>query len=155
LFVTHDQEEALAVSDRVAVMNAGHLEQLATPAELYSSPATPFVGEFVGLSNRIPATVEGGRVHLLGQSFEALPGSVSGSGVALVRPEVVGVEADDTGEATVATLSFRGPVTHVVCTLPGEVEITAQIPSGHAQRLAIGQRARITVEPIPVLVIAG
>ena len=55
LFVTHDQEEALAVADRVGVMNAGRLEQLAPPAELYSAPATRFVGEFVGLSNRLPA----------------------------------------------------------------------------------------------------
>ena len=166
LFVTHDQEEALAVSDRVAVMNAGHLEQLATPSELYSSPATPFVGEFVGLSNRIPAAVDDGRVRLLGHSVDALPGSVSGPGVALVRPEVVGVEADEAGNATIASLSFRGPVTHVVCTLasdaavgPGGVtadqEITAQIPSGHAQRLTLGQRVRVTIEPVPVLVIAG
>jgi len=155
LFVTHDQEEALAVSDRVAVMNAGRLEQLATPAELYSSPATPFVGEFVGLSNRIPAAVDGGRANLLGHAVDALPGSVSGPGVALVRPEVVGVEADESGQATVTNLSFRGPVTHVICTLPDDVEITAQIPSGHAQRLTIGQRVRVTVEPVPVLVIAG
>ena len=59
LFVTHDQEEALAIADRVGVMNAGRLEQLAPPAELYSAPATRFVGEFVGLSNRLPATVAG------------------------------------------------------------------------------------------------
>ena len=59
LFVTHDQEEALAVADRVGVMNAGRLEQLAPPAELYSAPATRFVGEFVGLSNRLPADVRG------------------------------------------------------------------------------------------------
>ncbi len=59
LFVTHDQEEALAVADRVGVMNAGHLEQLAPPAELYAKPATPFVAEFVGLHNRVPAQVSG------------------------------------------------------------------------------------------------
>ena len=63
LFVTHDQEEALAIADRVGVMNAGRLEQLAPPAELYAAPATPFVGEFVGLSNRIPATVSEGKAQ--------------------------------------------------------------------------------------------
>ena len=57
LFVTHDQEEALAIADRVGVMNAGRLDQIAPPAELYDAPATPFVGQFVGLSNRIPTQV--------------------------------------------------------------------------------------------------
>ncbi len=60
LFVTHDQEEALAVADRVGVMNAGRLEQIAPPAELYAQPASRFVAEFVGLSNRVPADVSGG-----------------------------------------------------------------------------------------------
>jgi putative spermidine/putrescine transport system ATP-binding protein len=72
LFVTHDQEEALAVADRVGVMNAGRLDQIATPAELYSSPATPFVGEFVGLSNRLPAQVRDHSVHVLGADVPTL-----------------------------------------------------------------------------------
>ena len=66
LFVTHDQEEALAVADRVGVMSQGRLEQLAAPAELYANPATPFVAEFVGLNNKVPAQVSGGRAQLLG-----------------------------------------------------------------------------------------
>ena len=55
LFVTHDQEEALSMADRVGVMRDGTLEQIATPDELYDRPATPFVAEFVGIMNRIPA----------------------------------------------------------------------------------------------------
>src|SRR6478752_3923043 len=66
LFVTHDQEEALAVADRVGVMSQGRLEQLAAPAELYANPATPFVAEFVGLNNKVPAEVSGDQVHVLG-----------------------------------------------------------------------------------------
>ena len=61
LFVTHDQEEALAVADRVGVMSQGRLEQLAAPADLYANPATPFVAEFVGLNNKVPAEVSGGQ----------------------------------------------------------------------------------------------
>ena len=63
LFVTHDQEEALAVADRVGVMSQGRLEQLAAPAELYANPATPFVAEFVGLNNKVPAEVSGGQAR--------------------------------------------------------------------------------------------
>src|ERR671936_2963459 len=66
LFVTHDQEEALAVGDRVGVMSQCKLEQLAAPADLYANPATPFVAEFVGLNNKVPAEVSGRQARLLG-----------------------------------------------------------------------------------------
>src|SRR2546421_24078 len=59
LFVTHDQEEALAIADRVGVMQSGRLEQLGPPTTIYSRPATPFVAEFVGLTNRLPGVVRG------------------------------------------------------------------------------------------------
>ena len=58
VFVTHDQEEALSMSDRVAVMNAGQIEQIGTPAEVYESPATVFVADFLGISNLMDATAE-------------------------------------------------------------------------------------------------
>ncbi|MBO8196446.1 ABC transporter ATP-binding protein, partial [Streptomyces oryzae] len=67
VFVTHDQEEALSMADRVAVMKDGRLEQCASPNELYERPATPFVAEFVGTMNRLPGVVrEGGAVEVLG-----------------------------------------------------------------------------------------
>ena len=95
LFVTHDQEEALAIADRVGVMNQGRLEQIAAPAELYSQPATPFVADFVGLNNKIPCEVSDGRARILGLSLPTLTGSIpSGSGRAMVRPEAVTVDPD-------------------------------------------------------------
>ena len=120
LFVTHDQEEALAVADRVAVMNSGNIEQIGTPEELYTSPATAFVANFVGLSNRVPAelrghdvTVYGIRLGLLGVS----PGD--GAVSAMIRPEDIAISAEGatTGGlmATVLTSSFLGSFrrTHV------------------------------------------
>ena len=69
LFVTHDQEEALSIADRVGVMSNGKLEQLATPDELYTAPATAFVAEFVGVMNRIPGELrDGGQVTALGRT---------------------------------------------------------------------------------------
>jgi putative spermidine/putrescine transport system ATP-binding protein len=154
LFVTHDQEEALAVADRVGVMNSGRLEQIAPPAELYESPRTPFVGEFVGLSNRIPTRVAGGRADVLGTSVRVLPGSAEGAGVALVRPESLTVTADASGTASVAAVSYLGPVSRVSLTLADGTVVVAQLPSVAADRLSVGDRVRVEVEPTPVLVVA-
>src|SRR5271156_2300506 len=79
LFVTHDQEEALSMADRVCVMRAGQIEQVDMPSTLYSAPATPFVAEFVGTMNRIPGVVaENGRVSLLGSVVDIRTAVVSG-----------------------------------------------------------------------------
>ena len=154
LFVTHDQEEALAVADRVGVMNAGHLEQLAPPAELYSAPASRFVGEFVGLSNRLPAEVRGDVAVILGQEVPVLPGSAEGTGHALVRPESVSVVADQSGHATVTTVQFLGPLSRVTCTLADATEVVAQLASSDALQLRPGDVVRLEVASTAVLVVA-
>jgi putative spermidine/putrescine transport system ATP-binding protein len=90
LFVTHDQEEALAIADRVGVMRGGRLEQLAPPTEVYSRPATPFVAEFVGLSNRLAGTVTGSTVTVRGHDLPLVdPSTPPGPVTAIVRPEAV------------------------------------------------------------------
>ena len=152
LFVTHDQEEALAVADRVAVMNAGRLEQLATPAELYTRPATPFVAEFVGLNNRVPARVTGGRVQLWGRQVTALPGSVGegSDGVALVRPETIRLTADPAGAATVRSVAFLGAVSRVTVALDDGSAVIAQV-SG--QTFGPGDRVRPGIDSAGVLVV--
>ena len=153
LFVTHDQEEALAVADRVGVMSQGRLEQLAPPAEVYAHPATPFVAEFVGLNNKVPGEVSGGRVQLLGTSVPVLPGSVaSGRGLAMVRPESVTVTPDPAGGATVSSVAFLGPVSRVYVTLPDGTVVGAQLTSSAARAFAPGDRVRIGVETDGVLV---
>jgi putative spermidine/putrescine transport system ATP-binding protein len=155
LFVTHDQEEALAVADRVGVMSAGRLEQLAPPAELYASPATPFVAEFVGLHNRVPAQVSGDHARVLDTDVPLVRGSTSGSGLAMVRPESVTVEAAPDGNATVASVNFLGPISRVYVDLPDGLSLMAQVPSSRASRLSPGDRVRVGVEDTPVLVIEG
>ncbi len=153
LFVTHDQEEALAVADRVGVMSAGHLEQLAPPAELYAHPATPFVAEFVGLHNRVPATVTGSTANVLGSDVPVVRGSVSGAGMAMVRPENLTVEIAPDGPGTVASVGFLGPISRVYVDLPDNLHLMAQVASSQAAKLAVGDKVRVGVEPSPVLVI--
>ena len=156
LFVTHDQEEALAVADRVGVMSSGRLEQIAPPAELYAHPATPFVAEFVGLNNKLTATVFGDVAGVLGVAVPVLPGSIgSGTGLAMIRPEAVTVAADESGTATVVAVSFLGPVSRVTCALDSGDVVTAQLTSAQAQGYAAGQRVRLGVESDGVLVTAA
>jgi putative spermidine/putrescine transport system ATP-binding protein len=154
LFVTHDQEEALAVADRVGVMNAGRLEQIAVPAELYDAPATPFVGQFVGISNRLPARVADGRAEVLGTSVPTLEGSATGLGTALVRPESVRLQPDPAGSATVAAVAFLGPMSRATVTLADGTLVDAQLPSAVATRLEVGERVTVSIDPVAVLVVA-
>ena len=112
LFVTHDQSEALAIADRVAVLNAGRLEQVAPPQEVYASPANAFVAAFVGVVNRLAAVPDGpGRVRVLGASAE-LDGD-AGAGVRDRPARGAHRRAvDGSGEpGTVVTRTFLGAVT--------------------------------------------
>ncbi|MBB2943913.1 putative spermidine/putrescine transport system ATP-binding protein [Actinoplanes lutulentus] len=150
LFVTHDQEEALAVADRVGVMKSGKLEQLAAPAEIYQKPATAFVADFVGLSNRLAGTVHGDVVEVLGTRLPLVTPHTGGSAVtALVRPEAVGVTPDATSEAKVLTASFLGPTSRVTVTA-GDQLVVAQVPSGQLPSLTPGTAVRLELQPVPV-----
>ncbi len=116
VYVTHDQEEALTMSDRLAVMRAGEIDQVGTPREVYDDPATAYVADFLGVANLLPAMVaESGRVVLGGASLAADTGGVSGECTVLVRPERVRLVPADTGalRARVDRVVFAGPVTHV------------------------------------------
>jgi putative spermidine/putrescine transport system ATP-binding protein len=156
LFVTHDQEEALAIADRVGVMNQGRLDQIAAPADLYANPATPFVAEFVGLNNKVPATVVGGSAEVLGVRVPVIDGSLSsGSGVALVRPESLVVDQDGPANAAVVSVNFLGPISRVYLGVDGGQRLMAQVASSLAIRLSPGDRVRVAVEPTPLLVVAG
>ncbi|UNB52419.1 ABC transporter ATP-binding protein [Mycolicibacterium sp. YH-1] len=155
LFVTHDQEEALAVADRVGVMSQGRLEQLASPAEVYAHPATPFVAEFVGLNNRLPSRVSGGTALVFGGWTPTLPGSIaSGPGTALLRPESVRVSADASGVATIKSVAFLGPISRVYVELPDGVVVNAQMPTAQAQEFRAGDPVALGVEQTRVLVVA-
>ncbi|MET9978506.1 ABC transporter ATP-binding protein [Streptomyces microflavus] len=156
IFVTHDQEEALSMADRVAVLNAGRLEQCAPPAELYERPATPFVAEFVGTMNRLPGRLTGdGSVQVAGASLPVDGDIPAGRGAVdvLIRPESIGVTADPEGTATVVSSSFLGSVTRVLLDLPDGVAAKADLPSRDATELAPGVRVRVTPVRRPVLVV--
>jgi len=155
VFVTHDQEEALSIADRVGVMKAGRLEQCAAPSVLYNRPATPFVAEFVGTMNRVVGRVVGGnRVQVGGQVLPA-DGVVPAAGSAvtvLVRPEAVLVTSDPSGDAVVVTATFRGATARLRLRSGDGSELTSEVPSHRSGDLYEGIRASWHLLDRPVLI---
>jgi len=157
LFVTHDQEEALAIADRVGVMRDGRLEQLAPPTDVYSRPATPFVAEFVGLTNKLAGTVSGSTVTVRGRDLPLVDLSTpAGPVTALVRPEAVTLASDTSGDSgplvgTVIASTFLGATSRVTVDL-GDTTILAQLTTADATALPAGSRVALTIRPDPVLV---
>ncbi len=155
LFVTHDQEEALAMGDRVGVMSAGRLEQIAPPAELYDRPKTRFVAEFVGLTNRIDGTADGSVVNVLGTSMPLLPGSADRGPVkALVRPEHVRLVPKADASARVAAVSFLGSLCRAQVHLHDDTLVVAQMSAAEAAGLTAGAAVEVGVVPVPVFAVA-
>jgi putative spermidine/putrescine transport system ATP-binding protein len=157
LFVTHDQEEALAIADRVGVMRDGQLEQLAPPTEVYSRPATPFVAEFVGLTNRLAGTVSGSTVTVRGCDLPLVdPTTAPGPVTALVRPEAVSLASESDSVSgpltgTVISLSFLGATSRITVDL-GDATILAQLPTSEVHEMTAGHRVTLSIRPEPVLV---
>ena len=158
LFVTHDQEEALAIADRVGVMNAGHLEQLGPPTLVYTRPATPFVAEFVGLTNRLSGEVKDGVVEVRGAHLPLVqPDAARGPAIALVRPEAVslatdGATVDSPLVGTVIAVAFLGATSRVTVDLGGGVTVLAQMPTSAAAATPAGTRVRLSFRSDPVLI---
>ncbi len=151
VFVTHDQAEALSVADRVGVMRAGRLEQVASPDELYERPATAFVAEFVGTMNRLPAALSDGAVELLGVRRPVAGAAPAGPVEALVRPEALVVTAGGAGR--VVTRTFSGASTRLLVALPGGVEVRADLASAVSQQFTPGAAVSVVPAERPVLVV--
>ena len=154
LFVTHDQEEALSMADRVGVMSNGRLEQIAAPDELYTNPATAFVAEFVGVMNRIPGELQAGdQVTALGGTVPVRGHRpVQTSVDVLVRPEGLRLEVVENGNGIVTTRTFLGSVTRVGVQLSGAVAVQVDRPSAEAAALAPGASVQVSLPAQPVLV---
>jgi putative spermidine/putrescine transport system ATP-binding protein len=154
IFVTHDQEEALSMADRVGVMSKGKLEQVAEPSELYSRPATAFVAEFVGTMNRLPAQlVDAGTVSVLGTMLPVQDGSELGGPIdVLVRPEGLTVAPASDGNGIVSNRTFLGATSRLTVLLSGDTEVQVDVPSTTAAALVPGTAVQVALPPVPVLV---
>ena len=156
LFVTHDQEEAMAISDRVGVMNKGILEQIDDPGRLYNKPKTTFVAGFVGLTNYIPAVTESkSEVLVLNQVLgisDYSPAVTKGKEVrALIRPEELHVEKANSG-AIVITKSFLGPITRLGIDAGTPELIYAEVTSKEAKKYDTGDHVAISINSDSVMI---
>ena len=144
VYVTHDQEEALTMSDQIAVMNLGRVEQVADPETVYDRPTTSFVAGFIGVSNLMPAKVlktgDSGEVQLeagpvVSGSVDAL--SAGDSCHAIVRPEKLLIDDRSSAlgeglpsvDGVVESSLYLGTATQILVRLPGEVPMTVLVPN--------------------------
>jgi putative spermidine/putrescine transport system ATP-binding protein len=154
VFVTHDQEEAMSMADRVCVMRQGRIEQVDTPSVLYANPATPFVGEFVGVSSRVSVIRRGDHVEVLGREVlirgdrNAVP---AGELEALLRPEDFHVTVNPNGLGVVTHRSFLGATTRVGVGFAG-TNLRVDVRSSEAGELELGTRVDVSVSARDVLV---
>jgi putative spermidine/putrescine transport system ATP-binding protein len=163
IYVTHDQEEALAISDRIAVMAKGRIEQLDQPEEIYSNPRTVFAASFVGNSNQFRGVLESasqGLCRVDSQLLRVPPTTAIRNGesvLVLVRPEEVslsplqdgeedaGVDHDDNRIAgTIELRTFLGPFTRFHVRVNYKTTLTADIPSQQARDFYVAQRVVMT-----------
>jgi putative spermidine/putrescine transport system ATP-binding protein len=158
LFVTHDQEEAMSISDQVGVMSKGSLLQLGTPESVYSRPVDPTVARFIGTTNEIPVQVASYKAHLFNTHYEISPASVyspdSIKRTALVRPEEIKLNKTgvDSGNARILAISFLGPTSTLELTLPQGLLIKATMSSKEASTFAINESVNVVVTSPSLLI---
>ena len=153
MFVTHDQEEALFMGDRVAIMRDGRLEQIGTPEDVYHRPATTFVGRFVGAADFLPARVEGGAMLTeIGPVAAPVPPAAgarkqaTGAGLleVLVRPDDLSLRPSPSGHGVIVERTFTGPTYLYHVALDSGTICRALLPCT-AERLAPGTRVEVEV----------
>ena len=144
VFVTHAQDEAFAIADRVGVLNHGRLEQLGTPEDVYHRPATPFVAEFVGSAIFVPGVVDAGGLVTPVGTFPAVGAGAVGTRVdVMIRPDDVTFAPDADGAAVVVDREFHGTETVYCLELSNGRRLYSSQPSWAAA--AVGDRVRIEV----------
>jgi putative spermidine/putrescine transport system ATP-binding protein len=170
LYVTHDQEEALSLADRLVVLDSGHVAQIGTPAELYESPASAYVAAFMGYRNILTLTADAvspdgvrasrGGICLLGRPGSGAAIAEGAEVQAAVRPEdlrIVGESADAaTGDSAVfdavaEIVEYHGRTFHIDALTPAGDRVHLRTD----QRVAPGDPLRLTADPERVLVFAG
>lgn len=154
MYVTHDQEEAMVMCDRIAVLNDGAVEQVGTPAAVYECPATEFVADFVGTSNLLPATARDGILDLGFATVEIdLPEGVAGEVTVNARPADFQIGAGPL-EVVVEDIDYLGDARRITGSLPNGQSLTLESDGG-VGALEDGATLSVDLDPSGVHVIDG
>jgi spermidine/putrescine ABC transporter ATP-binding subunit len=168
VYVTHDQGEALALSDRIVVMSSGRIEQIGSPREIYERPANAFVADFIGSSNLFEANVVGsyGEATLIrtdrGLTLRASSAPPAGAVrvLAMVRPERIRLVAegeaaadDNKLSARITQATYLGQDYHLTLSVGADAELTAITPAAAAHRLAAGNEVVVAVDAADILLL--
>ncbi|ACV49483.1 ABC transporter ATP-binding protein [Halomicrobium mukohataei] len=151
LYVTHDQEEAMAMCDRIAVLNDGRLEQVGTPREIYESPANEFVAGFVGSANLLDAQLDDGTVDLGFTRLHAVTDDTSGNATVVVRPDDIAVGSGSI-PVTIREYQYLGETTSAVGELPDGQQLRLRL-NGTAEETTVGTTVSVAIDPDGVAVV--
>lgn len=161
IYVTHDQREALTMSDRVAIMDGGKIAQIDTPHELYKRPRTRFVADFIGVSSFLPLETRGGITRCLGRTIETAPGAAvpEGGSLLVLRPESVrlskgSMESGNTLSGIVETATFEGDALVVDVAIPGADAVKAKLPTELLGSVNPGDPVTIFWRPEDTVIVA-
>ncbi len=168
LYVTHDQEEALSLSDRVVVMSQGRIEQVGPPEEVYGEPKTEFTASFIGSMNQLRGTVRAGGTFEYRERVLRLPAGsripAGQPGILIVRPESISLEPESEASAPrsganvltgrVVTRTFLGPIVRLVVDVEGEY-LSVDVPGAHRRSYPQGQRVRLSFDPEAAILMAA
>ncbi|WP_201830903.1 ABC transporter ATP-binding protein [Microvirga zambiensis] len=164
IFVTHDQNEAMAIADKIAVMNGGVIEQLGSASEIYETPATRFVAEFIGKANFLTGSVvdrsaSGVRIDLSSAGALVVPESKVGRDArhveVMIRPENVVLTADpalQSLQGVVDVISYQGATAHAIIRLPSGLTLMAECKGREAGWMSPGGKVFASLQPESVTV---
>lgn len=150
VFVTHDQEEALTMSDRIGVMRAGKLQQVGGPREIYNGPVNRFVADFIGETNFLTGTLAGGKVTLpTGEVLDVPDATGSGDVTLAIRPEQIRVGTDGPVEAVLTQTVYFGTDTHCHLRLKDGTEVVARLQSPPSGEVGLTKGDTLRLAPVP------
>nr|WP_045393209.1 ABC transporter ATP-binding protein [Falsirhodobacter sp. alg1] len=155
IFVTHDQEEALTMSDRIGIMSAGDLLQVGPPREIYNNPVNRFVADFIGETNFLTAEVRNNVVRIgAGHEFAVPLNGRQGTITLAIRPEQVSLGPAGTGlPAKVVEATYLGTDTHYTVALQDDSRLTARIQSNTTASLEVGDQVGLMIDPNAIRVL--
>lgn len=159
VYVTHDQAEAMALGDRVVVMSKGRIAQVGTPREIWFNPADRFVAEFVGITSRLPGTIEGGMLHLVDTTLPWPGTPLSGAVDVILRPDSATLVTEWAADvsvpghlgATVEAVQFLGNRTRLAVRLAGEYRVSFDADARAAPE--IGSRILLALNPAALILL--